>query len=82
MGMGDTDELDVRVDAVRVKRFSVGGEGKGMTAPESYAGNTQGDRCGKKDMHTADAHLEVRVPIKAGVRKVGVSFVRQYWAAA
>ena len=43
MGMGEAHELDVRVDGVRVKRFSVGGEGKGMTAPESYAGNTQGD---------------------------------------
>jgi hypothetical protein len=30
-------------------------------------------------MHTADAHLEVRVPVKAGVRKIGASFVRQYW---
>ena len=79
MGMGETHELDVRVDGVRVKRFSVGGEGKGMTAPESYAGNTQGDPAWEEYMHTADAHLEVRVPIKAGVRKVGVSFVRQYW---
>ena len=79
MGMGEAHELDVRVDGVRVKRFSVGGEGKGMTAPESYAGNTQGDPAWEEYMHTADAHLEVRVPVKAGVRKVGVSFVRQYW---
>jgi Protein of unknown function (DUF1592)/Protein of unknown function (DUF1588)/Protein of unknown function (DUF1585)/Protein of unknown function (DUF1587)/Protein of unknown function (DUF1595)/Planctomycete cytochrome C len=79
MGMGEAHELDVRVDGVRVKRFSVGGEGKGMTAPESYAGNTQGDPAWEEYMHNADAHLEVRVPVKAGVRKVGVSFVRQYW---
>ena len=79
MGMGEAHELDVRIDGVRVKRFSVGGEGKGMTAPESYAGNTQGDPAWEEYMHTADAHLEVRVPVKAGVRKVGVSFVRQYW---
>ncbi|MEO5741873.1 MAG: DUF1592 domain-containing protein [Vicinamibacterales bacterium] len=79
IGMGEAHELDVRVDGVRVKRFSVGGEGKGMTAPESYAGNTQGDPVWEEYMHNADAHLEVRVPVKAGVRKVGVSFVRQYW---
>jgi hypothetical protein len=79
MGMGEAHELDVRVDGVRVKRFSVGGEGKGMTAPESYAGNTQGDPAWEEYMHTADSHLEVRVPVNAGVRKVGVSFVRQYW---
>ena len=29
MGMGEPHELDVRIDGVRVKRFSVGGEGKG-----------------------------------------------------
>ena len=79
LGMGEAHELDVRIDGVRVKRFSVGGEGKGMTAPESYAGNTQGDPAWEEYMHTADAHLEVRVPVKAGVRKVGVAFVRQYW---
>lgn len=79
MGMGEAHQLDVRIDGVRVKRFSVGGEGKGMTAPESYAGNTQGDPIWEEYMHTADAHLEVRVPVRAGVRKVGVSFLRQYW---
>ena len=30
-------------------------------------------------MHTADAHLEVRVPVKAGLHEVGVSFVRRFW---
>ena len=30
-------------------------------------------------MHTADAHLEVRLPVKAGVHEVGVSFVRRFW---
>ena len=81
-GMGEAHELDVRIDGVRVKRFSVGGEGKGMTAPESYAGNTQGDPAWEEYMHTADAHLEVRVPVRAGVRKVGVAFVRQYIGSA
>ena len=78
-GHGRYPRAQVRIDGVRVKRFSVGGEGKGMTAPESYAGNTQGDAAWEEYMHTADAHLEVRVPVKAGVRKVGVAFVRQYW---
>src|SRR5262249_60492644 len=29
--------------------------------------------------HTADAHLELRVPVKAGLHEVGVSFVRRLW---
>ena len=79
MGMGEPHQLDIRVDGALVKRFSVGGEGKGMTAPEGFAGNTQGDPAWENYMHTADANLEVRVPVKAGVRKIGASFVRQYW---
>ena len=79
IGMGEAHELDVRLDGVRVKRFTVGGEGQGLTAPESFAGNTQGDPAWEEYMHTADARLDVRVPVKAGVRHVGVSFVRQYW---
>jgi mono/diheme cytochrome c family protein len=79
MGMGEPHLLDIRVDGKLIKRFSVGGEGKGMTAPEGFAGNTQGDPEWEVYMHTADAHLEARVPITAGVRKIGVSFVRQHW---
>ena len=79
IGMGEPHQLDVRLDGVRVKRFTVGGEAKGMTTPENFAGNTQGDPEWEEYMHTADAQLEVRVPVKAGVHEVGVSFVRRFW---
>jgi hypothetical protein len=79
IGMGEAHLMDVRLDGVRLKRFSVGGEGKGMTAPEGFAGNTQGDPAWELYMHTADAGLEVRIPVKAGMREVGVSFVGQLW---
>jgi mono/diheme cytochrome c family protein len=79
MGMGEPHQLDIRVDGKLVKRFSVGGEGKGMTAPEGFAGNTQGDPSWEEYMHTADANMEVRLAITAGVRKIGASFVRQHW---
>ncbi len=78
MGMGEPHQIDVRLDGVLIKRFTVGGEGKGLTAPESFAGNTQGEPEWEVYMHTADAGLEVRVPVKAGTREVGVSFVRKY----
>jgi hypothetical protein len=81
IGMGEPHELDIRVDGVRVKRFTVGGEAKGMTAPENFAGNTQGDPEFEEYMHTADANLEVRVPVKAGPHDVGVSFVNRFWEA-
>ncbi len=79
IGMGEPHLMDVRIDGVRVKRFTVGGEGRGMSTPESFAGNTQGDPEWETYMHTADAALEVRVPVKVGMREVSVSFVEQFW---
>jgi hypothetical protein len=79
IGMAEPHQIDLRLDGALLKRFTIGGEGKGLTAPESFAGNTQGDRDWEIYMHTADAGLEVRVPVKAGTRDVGVSFVRQHW---
>jgi hypothetical protein len=79
IGMGEPHQIDFRLDGVRLKRFSVGGEGKGMTTPENFAGNTQGDPQWEEYMHTADAGLEVRVPVKAGDHEVGVSFVGRLW---
>src|SRR5436189_5381830 len=70
VGLGEPHQLDVRLDGARLKRFSVGGEAKGMTAPENFAGNTQGDPEWEEYMHNADAHLEVRVPVKAGAHDV------------
>jgi mono/diheme cytochrome c family protein len=79
IGLGEPHQIDFRLDGVRLKRFTVGGEARGMTTPENFAGNTQGDPEFEEYMHTADAHLEVRVPVKAGLHEVGVSFVRRLW---
>jgi hypothetical protein len=79
IGMGEAQQIDIRLDGALLKRFSIGGEGKGATAPESFAGNTQGDPGWEVYMHTADEGLSVRVPVKAGSHRVGVSFVRRAW---
>ena len=79
VGLGEPHEIDIRLDGVRLKRFRVGGEAKGMTMPEGFAGNTQGSPEFEVYMHTADAGLEVRVPVKAGEHEVGVSFVQRVW---
>ena len=79
MGMGEPHQIDVRLDGALLKRFTIGGEGQGRTAPESFAGNTQGDPQWEEYMHTADAGLIVRVPVTAGAHHVGVSFVKRYW---
>ena len=78
IGMGDAHQVDVRLDGALVKRFSVGGEAKGRAAAESFIGQNQGDPEWEVYMQTADAGLEVRIPVKAGTRDVAVSFVEQY----
>jgi hypothetical protein len=78
IGMGEPHQIDLRIDGTLLKRFTIGGDGRGLTAPESFAGNTQGDPGWEVYMHTADAGLEVRVPVKAGARDVSVSFLRQH----
>src|SRR5262245_34062036 len=79
IGMGEPHQIDVRIDGALIKRFEVGGKAKGMTMPESFAGNTQGDPAFEEYMHTAVGDLEVRLPLKAGTHDVGVSFVRRFW---
>ena len=81
IGMGEPHQIDVRLDGALLKRFTIGGEGKGLTAPESFAGNTQGDPQWEAYMHTADEGLAVRVPVTAGTHRVGISFVRRHWEA-
>jgi len=83
-GMGWPQQLDLRLDGKLLKRFTVGGGAKGRPAAASYAGDGEpgfaGDPEWEKYMQiTGDADLEVRVPIKAGPRIVGVSFVRDLW---
>src|SRR6185312_7184065 len=79
MGLGEPHQIDIRLDGVRVKRFTIGGEAKGMTTPEGFAGNTQGSPEFEVYMHTADSGLEVRIPVKAGEHDVSASFVKRLW---
>jgi hypothetical protein len=84
MGMGWPQQLDVRLDGALVKRFVVGGNAPGTPAASSYAGDGEPGFAGAPEWETfmqltGDAGLEVRVPVSAGPRIVGVSFVRELW---
>jgi hypothetical protein len=79
IGMGDPHQIEIRLDGALLKRFNVGGEAKGRAAAESFIGQNQGDPEWEVYMQTADADLEVRLPVKAGTRDVTVSFVRQHY---
>jgi hypothetical protein len=80
--MGWPQQVDVRLDGRLVKRFTIGGDAPGRPAAASYAGDGEPGFAGAPEWEafmqvTGDAGLQVRVPIEAGSRTVGVSFVRQ-----
>jgi uncharacterized protein DUF1592/uncharacterized protein DUF1588/uncharacterized protein DUF1585/uncharacterized protein DUF1587/uncharacterized protein DUF1595/cytochrome c len=86
MGMGWPQQLDVRLDGKLLKRFVVGGKAPGTPAAASYAGDGEPGFAGAPEWETymqltGDTGLEVRVPVTAGPRVVGVSFVRELWEA-
>ena len=70
-------QLDVRVDGALVQRFTVGGEHLGPKPPASHSGNTRGDAAWETYSHHADDNFVARAPVKAGLRVVGVSFVKR-----
>jgi mono/diheme cytochrome c family protein len=83
-GMGWPQQLDVRLDGKLLKRFTVGGGGKGRPAASSYAGDGEPGFAGDPEWETymqltGDAGIEVKVPVQAGSRVVSVSFVREMW---
>jgi hypothetical protein len=82
MGMGWPQQIDVRLDGRLLKRFTIGGNAPGRPAAASYAGDGEPGFAGAPEWEefmqiTGDAGLQLRVPIQAGSRIVGVSFVRQ-----
>jgi hypothetical protein len=83
-GMGWPQKLDIRLDGKLLKRFTVGGAGKGRPAAASYAGDGEPGFAGDPEWETymqltGDAGLEVRLPVQAGSHVVGATFVREMW---
>ena len=88
LGLDNREQLDVRLDGARIIRFTVGGECGLSTYSYSRIGDSatgsREPRCIKPPGAaqaseyevTADQHLRVRFPAKAGARVVGVSFVK------
>ena len=83
-GMGWEQLLDVRLDGVLLKRFTVGGKAQGRAAGASYAGDGEPGFAGAPEWEKymqleGDAGLEVSARVGSGSHVVGVSFVRQLW---
>jgi hypothetical protein len=74
VGLAEPHQLDVFVDRKRIRRFTVGGEHKGVSGPIFASANRVGEPEQETYEHSADADLELRIPVKAGTRLVGVTF--------
>jgi hypothetical protein len=68
LGIAEQHQLDIHLDRQKVGQFTVGGAG--MNAPRFSPAGQQ----------APDAHLEVRIPVGAGPRLVGVSLLKETWA--
>jgi len=79
VGMGRPQDLDLRIDGTRVKRFRVGGEATGTPGPATWNGEIVGDTPYELYMHAADAGLEARAQVSAGVHVVSASFAATPW---
>ena len=74
-GLQTRQRLEVRLDGARVAAFIVGGA-PGTPPPRTFAGAVAGDPAWEEYALHADEHLALRVPVRAGPRAVGVSFVQ------
>jgi mono/diheme cytochrome c family protein len=76
-GLNEPHQLDVRLDGVLIKRFSVGGEHKARSGPmNTFADFSFWGEPAQQDYEfSADVGLEVRFPAKAGPHVVGVAFL-------
>ena len=86
VNLDEAHDLDLRIDGRRVARFTVGGAAPGRPAPVTFSGTFVAAGASEfpsqdwDDYRTgADADLAVRVPVRAGTRVVGVSFVGKSW---
>ena len=71
-GLQVSNEFEIRVDGLRVGQLTLGG-GPEFNAPDAPAGD-YGDT--RNPLYTADDALQVRVPVKAGLRQVTVTVLK------
>ncbi len=82
-GLGEPNELEVRVDGQRVKLFTIGATMPGGRRSAAggrgavYEGDQERGAVPPQRREDADAGLEVRVPVKAGPRVIGVAFLKR-----
>jgi mono/diheme cytochrome c family protein len=76
-GIAEPHRIDVRLDGVLLKQFTIGGQAKGKPAPASFCNNLAGDAEWEWYVHEADSGLETRFAARAGAHVLAVTFPRE-----
>ncbi|MSO20043.1 MAG: DUF1592 domain-containing protein [Acidobacteria bacterium] len=79
-GIAEPHPLDVRLDGARLKLFTVGGEHKGLADGIGAQDTISPDAIQSEYERNADTPLEFRVPVKAGMHALGVTFPYEFAA--
>ena len=70
-GMDEENVIDVHIDGERIQRFVI--------PAKSARGQGVGTGTAEPSANEREQGLKVRVPVKAGVRTIAVSFPRRHW---
>ena len=76
-GLAEPHELEVRVDGGSIALFQGGGEIRGRNAGIFSRGNLGDPAQEEYERVTADEHLEIRLPVKAGTHVVTAAFLKE-----
>src|SRR6266851_166614 len=74
-GLQARNDIDIRIDGARVGQLTVGGTPE-FTAGNANANGNPDDLDSRSPLATADDRLEVRAPVKAGMRQVLATIVK------
>src|ERR1700704_1461103 len=74
-GLQARNDIDIRIDGARVGQLTVGGTSE-LTAGNANANGDPDDADSRSPLATADDRLEVRAPVKAGMRQVIATIVK------
>jgi hypothetical protein len=80
IGINEPRRIDVRIDGERVKLFTIGGENVGLGLANGGADKVPPNFEQAQYERTADSKLELRFPMKAGMRTVQVAFLDETFA--
>lgn len=75
IGLGEPHQVEIRLDGEQILSSVVGGKELTGAPPAGFIGDIFGDPAWEEYAQNADDGLEVRLPVKAGTRLVGVSFL-------